>query len=68
MRIIDRHLAAFLAVAMLALSGIRSPAQESAVQVILRARFPPSGAAPRLGPDVYRRDDELSRLLGRGAG
>ena len=48
MRIIDRRLAAFLAMAMLALSGLRSPAQEPPVQTVLRARFPASGAAPRL--------------------
>jgi murein L,D-transpeptidase YcbB/YkuD len=39
--------------AMLALSGVRSPAQEplpveDPVQMVLRARFPASGAAPRL--------------------
>ena len=42
MRIVDGHLAAFLAVAMFA------SAQGPQVQTILRARFPPSGAAPRL--------------------
>lgn len=47
-----KTLAAFLAMAILALSGARSPAQEppvqDPVQFVLRARFPTSGAAPRL--------------------
>ncbi len=43
-----KTVAASMLLAMLALSGIRSIAQEPPVQVVLRARFPASGAAPRL--------------------
>jgi len=48
MRIARGRSAVFLAVAMLALSGLRSPTQEPEVLTLLRARFPASGAAPRL--------------------
>lgn len=52
MKIAYRHLAVVLVLAMLAFSQVRSPALEppveEPVQMVLRARFPPSGAAPRL--------------------